>query len=329
MHPGVHAHQGLHGIGVDVGDDHLGAVLEEVVGEPPAHLADAGDGDPAPGQGRLAPHVLGRRAHALEDAVGGEHRGVAGTAALGRAAGGPAGGLADDVHVGDVGADVAGGDVAAAERLDEAAVGAQQLGRLVAPRVADDDRLAAAVVEAGDGVLARHRPRQAQHVGQGLVGGGVGVEAGAAQARPECGVVQGDDRPQPGLGVGAEGDLLVAREVDQVGGHGGAPGARCGASTLSLRRAAWHGPRGGRHGGTRAAQRFRSGAAAGPASVGGRSSGGLLRGGAPGPVRTGRRGVRSAPGPGVAAHDAAHRHPPSKDTAAPVDPPGAWGRMGP
>jgi hypothetical protein len=81
-HPGVHAQQRPHGIRVDVGDHDLGAVLEEVVGEPPPHLADAGDGDPAPGEGRLAPHVLGGRAHPLEDPVGRQHRGVAGAPTL-------------------------------------------------------------------------------------------------------------------------------------------------------------------------------------------------------------------------------------------------------
>jgi hypothetical protein len=52
--------------------------------------------------------------------------------------------LGDDVHVGDVRADVARGDVATAERLDEAAEGAQELRGLVGGRVADDDGLAAA-----------------------------------------------------------------------------------------------------------------------------------------------------------------------------------------
>ena len=51
-----------------------------------ADLADAGDGDRAAGQRRRAPGVLGRGAHALEDAVGGEHRGVAAAAVGLRAA---------------------------------------------------------------------------------------------------------------------------------------------------------------------------------------------------------------------------------------------------
>ena len=211
--------EGAHGIRVDVGHDDLGAVLEEVLGEPAADLPHPGDADAATGQRGLAPHVLRRRPHALEHAVCREHRRVARATALRRASGRPAGRLADDVHVGDVGADVAGRDVAPAEGLDEPAVGPQQLGRLVAVRVADDDGLAAAVVEPGDGVLARHGAREAQHVGDGVVGRGVGVEPCAAEPRTQRRRVEGDDRTQPRVGVGAERDLLVAGEVDEVGGH--------------------------------------------------------------------------------------------------------------
>ena len=77
---GVALEDRAHGIRVDVGDDDLGAVLEQVLGQAAADLADPGDGDPAAAQARVAPHVLRRRAHALEDAVGGEHRGVTGAA---------------------------------------------------------------------------------------------------------------------------------------------------------------------------------------------------------------------------------------------------------
>ena len=71
----------------------------------------------------------------------------------------------DDVHVLAVGAHVAGGDVAAAEGGDEPAVGAQQRLGLDLGGVADDDSLAAAVVQAGQCVLVGHGDRQAQHVG--------------------------------------------------------------------------------------------------------------------------------------------------------------------
>ena len=54
-----------------------------------------------------------------------------------------------------------------------------------------------------------------------LVLGGVGVEAGAAEARPERGAVEADDGPQPAPGVVAEHDLLVAegRRVGAGVGH--------------------------------------------------------------------------------------------------------------
>src|SRR5918998_7467 len=77
------------------------------------------------GQGRLTPHVLGGCAHALEDAERGENRGITGAAMGQRASGDELGLPGDDVHVLDVGADVACGDIAPAQRLHEAPVGAQ------------------------------------------------------------------------------------------------------------------------------------------------------------------------------------------------------------
>ena len=104
--------------------------------------------------------VLGGGAHALEDAVGGEHRGVAAAAVGLRAPVREPGLPGDDVEVGVVRADVARGQVAAAQRLDEPAVGAQQRLGLVGARVADDHGLAAAEVEPGEAVLVGHRPRE-------------------------------------------------------------------------------------------------------------------------------------------------------------------------
>ncbi len=103
----------------------------------------------------------------------------------------------DDVHVLAVGADVARGDVAAAQRLDEAAVRAEQRLGLVRGGIADDHGLAAAVVQAGHRVLVGHRAGQVQHVGQGRVLVRVGVEAGPAERGAERGRVDGDDGPQP------------------------------------------------------------------------------------------------------------------------------------
>jgi hypothetical protein len=141
-----------------------------------------------------------------------------------------------DVHVLGVGAHVARGVVAAADRLDEAAVGPQQRLVLVGRRVPDDHGLAAAEVEAGQRRLVRHPAREVEHVADRVGGRRVGVEAGAAQAGAEGGRVDRDDGPQPGGAVVAEDDLLVLgaelEDVDTVdavdGGAGGAGDRRIG-----------------------------------------------------------------------------------------------------
>ncbi len=201
-------------LGAHVRDQDLGALLEQVAHQVAADLADARDADPAAAQRGVAPQVLRAGTHALVDAEGGEHRGVAGAAVLGGAAGHPAGGARDHVHVLDVGADVAGGDVAAAEGVDEAAVGLQQGLGLVLLGVADDHGLAAAVVQPGERVLVRHAAGEVEGVLHGgllrVLLGGVGMEAGAAQSRAQGRGVDGDDRLQAGGPVLAEDDLLVA-----------------------------------------------------------------------------------------------------------------------
>ena len=155
--------------------------------------------------------------HALVDAVRREHAGVARPAPFRAASGDEVARLGDDVHVGDVGADVARRDVAPAESLHEAPVGAQQRRRFVRRRIADDDGLAAAVGEASEGVLVGHRPAQLQHVGERGGRRRIGVEAGAAERRPERGGPDGDDRPQPGDRVVTERHLLVRRLGDHDG----------------------------------------------------------------------------------------------------------------
>ena len=156
--------------------------------------------------------VLGGGAHALEDAVGGQHRGVAAAAVGLRAAVRVAGLAGDDVEVGVVGADVAGGEVPAAQRLDEPAVGAQQRLGLVGARVADDHGLAAAEVEPGEAVLVGHRPGQrAARRRRRPSSLGVRVEPGAAERRAQRRRVDGDDRLQPRLRVAAEHDLFMVR----------------------------------------------------------------------------------------------------------------------
>lgn len=131
-------------------------------------------------------------------------------AVLGRATGDELGLARHEVHVLDVGAHVAGGDVAAAQRLDEAAVGAEHRLVLVLVRVADDDGLAAAEVEAGERVLVGHAAGEVERVLQRRLLRGVGEEPGPAEGRAEGGGVDGDDRLQSGGAVVAQHDLLVA-----------------------------------------------------------------------------------------------------------------------
>ncbi len=119
----------------------------------------------------------------------------------------------DVLHVGRTGADVLRGDVAAAQRLDEAAVSPEQ--RLpVAPLVvADDDRLAAAEVDSCDGRLVRHSPREPERVGDGLVRTLVLPEAGAAEGWTQCRIMDGDDAEVSARGIVGEQQLLMTHGV--------------------------------------------------------------------------------------------------------------------
>src|SRR5690606_11355679 len=157
---------------VDVGDDQLGAGLVQLLGQIGADVAHALDGD---GQ---AGHVVLFEQAARDDQVRAEH-------ALGRDRARVARGFravlqAQDVfgdlaRFGDVldrGADVFGGVVVAAQAVQIAAEGMEQLRRLLGAAVADDNRLAAAHLQVRDGVLVAHALGQAQHVFQRLGGGG-------------------------------------------------------------------------------------------------------------------------------------------------------------
>src|ERR1700684_4066192 len=146
-------------------------------------LADALDGYRAVLQAWRTPGVIGRCPHALEHSESGQYRGVAGAALRFRPAGDEAALPADHVHVLAVGADVAGGDVAAAERLDKPPVGPQQGLGLDLGWVADDDGLAAAEVEPGQCVLVRHGPGEVQRVAERGIEARIGVETGTAQGR--------------------------------------------------------------------------------------------------------------------------------------------------
>ena len=162
-------------------------------------LAHALDADGPAAQAGAAPGVLGRRPHAVHDAERGQHRRIARAAVRGGPAGHVAAFPGDDVHVLAARADVTRGDVAAAERGDEAAVGAQQRLGLDPGGIADDDGLPAAVVQARQRVLVGHGRGQPQHVSEGVLLAAVRVEAGTAERGAQGGGVDADDRPEPGL----------------------------------------------------------------------------------------------------------------------------------
>src|SRR5687768_6169382 len=84
---------------------------------------------------------------------------------------------------------VLGSDVSSPETLNEPTVGAKNV--LAIPRlvVADDDRLAAAEVETGNGVLVRHAAREAQRVGDRFFVTVIGPEPRPAKRGPQPGAV--------------------------------------------------------------------------------------------------------------------------------------------
>ncbi|MBL0029242.1 MAG: hypothetical protein IPO95_09290 [Rhodanobacteraceae bacterium] len=205
---------------VDVGDEDLGAAFLQQL-----HVFQADVADALHGIGILA-HVfvaeLGvqRRHQALQGAVGGERRGVARAAMDLVHAGNEIGLLEHPFHVVDVDADVFGRDVAAVQRVDEAAEGAEQRFRLVLGRITDDHALAAAEVQARDRGFVGHAARQAQHIVQGVLLGLVRPHAQSAQRRAEHGVVDRDDRLETGVLVVAEDDFLVTRGRERFENHG-------------------------------------------------------------------------------------------------------------
>src|SRR5690606_8973351 len=123
--------------------------------------------------------------------------------------GGDLAGLGDVL---DRNADVFRRVIDAAQLVDVAGEGAEQLGGLLGAAVADDDRLAAAHLEVGDRILVAHALRQAQHVLERLGAGGVVPHAGAADGRTARGGVNGDNRPQAGLFIKDGVDAFVVRE---------------------------------------------------------------------------------------------------------------------
>ena len=168
-----------------------------------------------------------RRFDADEDAERGIGRGIAEAGGARAAHMGGFGG--DNLHVVGRDADVLGGEIGSGQPLHLPAEGAQQLGRLLAARVGDDHRLAAAEVEAGERVLVGHAARQAQRVGQRLAARGIGPHPAAAERRAEPGVMHRDDGLEAGGGIVTLHHLLVAGEFGMIENGGGVrrPVAAC------------------------------------------------------------------------------------------------------
>ncbi len=165
-----------------------------------------------------------RRADAEEDAVGGVRRRVAAAAVLALEARHVLRRAADDLEVLDRRVDVLGGDVLAAERVDEPAHRQVERLGLHLLRVAEDHRLATAEPGLRDRRLEGHAACQALHVEQRLLLGGIGPHAQAAQGGTQGGVVHGDDRVQTARRVDAAYDTLVAGDGEfgdlEGAGHG-------------------------------------------------------------------------------------------------------------
>src|SRR5690625_3262728 len=203
----------IDGVFVDVGDKHLGIFgaqqLDELHADMPGALHRVG----ILADAFIAELFLQAGANALQNPIGGEGGRVARSAVHLVNTHHVAGFLEDIFHVVDVDADILGGDVAAVERFNELAHGAEQRFGLVLTGVADDDGLAAAQVEAGYGRLVGHALGQAQNVFQRFLLAGIGPHAHAAQGGPQRGVVNGNDGLEPGVLVVAEDDLLVLAGV--------------------------------------------------------------------------------------------------------------------
>jgi hypothetical protein len=123
--------------------------------------------------------------------------------------------LVEQLHVVEGGADVLARLVLAVQGLDEAAHGAHEAFRLLRLRIADDDGLAAAEVDARGGVLVGHAAAQTQRVHDRLLLRGIRPHSEAAAGGAEGGGVNGDHRLEPDVGVVAEHDLaeIVLGEV--------------------------------------------------------------------------------------------------------------------
>src|SRR5256714_11945707 len=116
----------------------------------------------------------------------------------------------DVVHVLRARANILGGDVAAAKTFYETTVSAEDLLTVFGFVVADDDRLATAQMQTGDGVLVGHAARESERVGDCLLVGGVLPESGPAERRAELRAMDGENSLVADGGVAAHHDFLVS-----------------------------------------------------------------------------------------------------------------------
>ena len=207
-------HHVLHAVWVDVAGEHLGAGLREELGQVVAHAADALHGEADLAWVVVTVFLQQAGLDALQGAEGGEGRRVAAAAVDPVDADHAVGLLVDVVHVVDGGADVLGGDVASAERADEAPEGAEQSLALVPGGIADQHCLAAAQVQPRHRRLVGHAARQSQHVLHGLVVARVRPHPKPAKRRPERRVMDRDNGLQTAVLVLEEHNLLVAHAVE-------------------------------------------------------------------------------------------------------------------
>ena len=207
--------------GVDVGDDEFRASAVQQFAERHADVAEPLHRDVQTGQREgAAAEPFRHHADALEDPLGGARAGIAATS-IAADAGDVAGAFRHLQQIGDAHADVFRGHVLAAEFLDPLAE-AQQLGLghrrggcAVLSRRREDDALAAAEGNAGEGVLVRHAVGQAHRVGTGGVDVRIVPAANAAERRPQGDVVEGEHGLQAGARV-----VLADDAVKFVNEHG-------------------------------------------------------------------------------------------------------------
>lgn len=129
----------------------------------------------------------------------------------------------DILHVGDGGADVLGGYVEPAERLDRAAEGAEQRCAVERAGGAAQHRLGAAEGQARERILVAHPLGQPQRICERAIDIVIVPQAATASARPERGRVNCDHAVEAGGGI-EQADAFDRRgHTGGAADHHGAP----------------------------------------------------------------------------------------------------------